>query len=505
MQRSTDRLTYASFAGAVAVWALALFLTPILPSVDYPQHLALAAMLRRFTDANSPERRLFETNLVSYNGGFHVLTVALSFVLPIEIAGKVVLAAIGIGLAVAWTRIVVLTERPASRVFAVLPLLGGYWFAWGFVNFGAGLAIGLFLVGRMLAPAETRRARVVDAALALLACWAHLLAAAVCFLFCGIVALGRSSGDVRQRLSTTLRLLSPLGLAVAYGAIVYLRQERSAYRNYEYARLEGLRPTVLAKIEGFGGFAAGLRTDRVDALLVWAVVLLTSLAFLLRDRDDRPTIDRLALLATSVTLFIALPHTFWATNFVYQRFAMLVVLFGVAAAPRARPPFERAIGGGFVAIGVLGALLFVASMRRAARELADLDRFLHSAPPSLKVIGLIYQPGLSSFEPPILLHAPALYVARRGGESAFAFTRTMSLPLHYRFSEVPPSLPFNFEWSPWVYRADAAYARRFGVIFLKAPQPNVRPEKLLGRAGITSAAMLAHVGPYWLLRVDDIR
>jgi hypothetical protein len=228
-------------------------------------------------------------------------------------------------------------------------------------------------------------------------------------------------------------------------------------------------------------------------------------AVVLRDREDRPRLDLRALVVVSFGLYLAVPHTFWATNFVYERFAMAIVLFAACAAPRVRPAYERIVEGAFVAIGALSALLFASSMHRASRELSDLDRLIDAAPPSERVIGVVYDPRTPSFDPPILLHAPALYVARRGGEAAFAFTRTMSLPLHYRASQIPPAVPFKFEWSPGLYRANTDYAARFPTIFLKTQRAEDSPQLPLKHAGIGSAKLLAHVGEYWLLRVERAR
>jgi len=55
---------------AAALFSAALWVTPFPPFIDYPQHVAVGALLRRMVDPASPERALYETNLVTYNGGF---------------------------------------------------------------------------------------------------------------------------------------------------------------------------------------------------------------------------------------------------------------------------------------------------------------------------------------------------------------------------------------------------------------------------------------------------
>ena len=77
---------------AAALFSAALWVTPFPPLIDYPQHVAVGALLRRMIDPASPERALYETNLVTYNGGFHVVLAALSFLMRPETAGKVLVS-----------------------------------------------------------------------------------------------------------------------------------------------------------------------------------------------------------------------------------------------------------------------------------------------------------------------------------------------------------------------------------------------------------------------------
>ena len=103
--------------GCAFVFVGALWRVHTLPFVDYPQHLALAASLRRMAHAGAPERLLFDTNLASYNSLFHVLVAALNFVLPIDDAGKVVVGGYFVLMAAAALALLRATGRPrtASR------------------------------------------------------------------------------------------------------------------------------------------------------------------------------------------------------------------------------------------------------------------------------------------------------------------------------------------------------------------------------------------------------
>src|SRR3954454_5105329 len=76
-QLDTRALTLVYWATAF-LFSLAFWVTPFPPLIDYPQHVAVGALLRRMMDPAAPERSLYDVNLITYNGGFHVLIAALS-------------------------------------------------------------------------------------------------------------------------------------------------------------------------------------------------------------------------------------------------------------------------------------------------------------------------------------------------------------------------------------------------------------------------------------------
>ncbi|MGH7438522.1 MAG: hypothetical protein ACRENE_22780, partial [Polyangiaceae bacterium] len=88
-----SRGTTAAYWAAVALVISGLFVTHLLPCVDYPQHLALADVLRRLWNASGPEHAMYVANYFTYNGLFHEVVAALSILVPIEVAGRLLVAA----------------------------------------------------------------------------------------------------------------------------------------------------------------------------------------------------------------------------------------------------------------------------------------------------------------------------------------------------------------------------------------------------------------------------
>jgi len=91
LELESRELTLVYWATAF-LFSLALWVTPFPPLIDYPQHVAVGALLRRMADPLSPERALYDPNFITYNGGFHVVIAALSFAMRPEIAGKLLLS-----------------------------------------------------------------------------------------------------------------------------------------------------------------------------------------------------------------------------------------------------------------------------------------------------------------------------------------------------------------------------------------------------------------------------
>src|SRR5215831_7210913 len=116
------------------LYTLPIWLTRFPQMVDYPQHLAMAAIVRFYHD---PARRFFEIYTLAFsrpNTLFELVVAALSFVLPIDLAGRLVVA-----LAVAAVGPAALAlARRAGRPdwYALVALAGAYNFAyyWGFVG-----------------------------------------------------------------------------------------------------------------------------------------------------------------------------------------------------------------------------------------------------------------------------------------------------------------------------------------------------------------------------------
>jgi hypothetical protein len=499
-----------AFWASIAALCVALFLSRSLPLVDYPQHLALAGILRRMLDPSAPERALFETNLLSYNSAFHVLVAALNVVLPIDIAGKLVVSLYIVLAAVASLLLLRATGRPRARAFLVTPILVGYSFAWGFINFGLGLAIQLIVLSRVLDQSpKSRRDDAITALLAVLGAWTHLLGSALGYMLMlvAIVVRVQTERDAfGVRLGRAFRSGLPLIPAIVYCAIVYFRQKQLAWQNFEYGAYEGNDVFAMVKVKDFTTYATGLRADMLDAKILGVGLGLLLLSALFRDETDEPPPVLRWLVVASVIAYLIIPHVFWATNFVFERLTFLVVLTLTLWVPRAKPRQEELIKLMSVSVGLAAAASFFLFMRDVARETADFDAVVAEMPKGRKVTGLLWHPRIEATLQWTLIHFPAYYVARNGGEVAFSFTRTMSLPVHYKRHTLPPDPPANFEWNPGDYRHHAAFAKYFDLILMKTTFDDGKdPRASVWGHHADEVKTVLHRGRYWVFETKDIK
>lgn len=495
---------------AIALVCVALFRSRSLPLVDYPQHLALAGILRRMLDPSAPERQLFETNLLSYNSAFHVLVAALNVALPIDAAGKVVVSLYVVLAAVATLLLLRATGRPRARAYLMVPVLVGYSFAWGFINFGLGLAIQLIVLARVVdqAPRKTLKYDAITALLATLGAWTHLLGSALGYMLMLVAIVVRVQTErepFMTRLGRAVRTGLPLLPAIAYCVVVYFRQKKLAWQNFEYGQYEGNDVFAMAKIKGFLGYATGLRADELDAKILGVGLGLLLLGALLRDTDDETPPVLPWLFVASLVSYLVIPHVFWATNFVFERITFIVVLTAILWAPRANPRQEELLRLMGVSVGLGAAASFYMFMGRVAEETRDLDTVIEAMPKNRRVTGLFWYPKIDVTYQWSLLHSPAYYVARNGGEVAFSFTRTMSLPVHYKRETLPPDPPANFEWNPSDYRANTPYAKYFDLILMKTTHDDGKdPRESVWHSHANEVDVVLHRGRYWVFETKRV-
>jgi len=469
------RVARPAFALALLAGVAPLWCAGQLPMVDLPQHLHLISVLHRLDDATTLYPQVFaaRAELTPYLGYYFSVNL-LSWLVPLELANRVFLSAMVLGLPLATAFLLRSLGRPRWPAVLTLPFAYGDSFGWGFVNSSASFVLALLAAGlfvRALTDAPRRRRWAVAQALVLVAVvlmhvqgFLFLALALPLLLLTTRVPDGGPAGPLRPRLPAVLSTVPAVALFGVWGAgrlLAPAEVEEGApwkawgpllsERNLSFKplrqNLEEL-PELLANLMKDGGDRWGLR----------AVVAVSVVALVLWIGGQRSTpregpVERwrlpgLALLAG--LLFLLLPFDIrGAVYYLNSRYAHLLAPLAVASVPAVAGRMRPVL----LAAGLVAALVLAVPLGRGFHdfdlEAAPLLRFGEETPPRPRIMGLIFDPGSRVVRHPVFLHAAAVPARLRGGITNFSFARTPHSPVRYRGAP-PPTFPS--EWRPDGFR-----------------------------------------------------
>lgn len=521
-----------------ALVALAVFIPSLPPLVDYPQHLGIAAIMRRLLDPSAPEHRAFEVDLYSYNTLFQFLVSWLGVVMPVESAGKlaVALALFTVVAGLVW----LLAELGRPRWYAAfaVPALFSFAVGWGFINHALG--VGLAMLGLATVARSIRRPSLVDFAATLaigfVSAFCHVLGM---LLFCLLAAsitpelafrAGRATaGSLPWRVfvggrNAFLALLPLLG--GAYWCIWVFRRQYSQDPDSYTAGNEGVMPTFWEKLTGFAAYTTGVFRDGTDKVLVlMAVVLMLAIvALAFTTRGDRraegvaPSAfprgwsgPLLLPLLVCVISYFRVPMVLFGTHLVFPRFGQIVVLAAILALPVLSALWATRLRWAALGLASLTAVDLVVHMAGHAAEVRDVSALIDRLPPEQRVAAVVYDQDSGYFSQGSLVHLAGYYTARKGGQWAFSFARFRSLPLDFRPRSQPAWPKVGWEFQPADYNVRCKYARFFSLLIVAAPnslangsEADVR--KLVFRADARDPHIrfVAREGRFWAFDTDGV-
>jgi hypothetical protein len=430
------------------VWVLPLWTTPFPPMLDYPQQLAVAAMLRWMGDPVRGFSKAYEPALWHPQGLFEMVTATLAWLLPIEVAGKLV---VSLSLAAVLPTAMVLCRRagrPEWYGLLALAVTYNHVFFWGFVD--SLIACPLFLGGLALADriVEERpgwRGWCLLAGLTPLFYTAHLQ---MLFLFAGAVGwLALVRQPPLRTLAFHLSALLP-GAALGAGVLAWVHLH-SAEVMTGFQRYLDAQPTILlgtgekaGRVPGllFGVYSDG--TQEILGLILAAVVLILGLRRLsagvagasAADREGLLVRTRFATLAGWILLLFFLLPEFASGYLVSERLVPLAAMVMVAGLPRPSLARRRVAAVAAVLLLALQLSAVLDGFRTFGVETAGLRKVLDAAEPGQALAGLMFEQSNSTWMTPadLLRHFPAYYQVEKGGRVALSFALFFNAPVRYR-------------------------------------------------------------------------
>lgn len=356
-----------------AAWLLLcvpLFVAQILPSVDFPNHLARAFLLARWDTLHGYGEFYRPQWAVLPNLALDLITVPLAKVFPPLIAGRIFVALlIGINLWGGARLSKAVTGYWSLWCLAPGLLIYSRIFSYGFFSFLFGLGIALWALSVHI---ERRDRRPLDRlwpavlfAFALFAC--HLVTLALFLLLAGAYDLGR---DIAERKSWRHYALDAgILLASAFLPAVLLLLASPTAGEATAMTFRDLGPKV--KMLGAIFRTGQARWDTIFTLAVVALVVVLCLTKRLR-LDKRMGLPALAV----TTVFLLAPYGFKEAFNVDTRLPLVVAIVALMClAPATRAGAKVA---GFAVVGLLAfrvastAVHYAAWQSRIGQAMADL-------------------------------------------------------------------------------------------------------------------------------------
>jgi hypothetical protein len=427
---------------AVPWLAAAAVAAPVLvcrypPMMDLPCHEEIVAAMRHFGDASRYPPGLLAWNLGHPNQLFYVLACALAFVLPVDLACKVVVAASVAAVPLAAGRLA--DHLRASRWTAVLvaPLGLGFFFYFGFV--GNLLSLGMLLASMPTfdrlasSPSPTRAG---GATLILLLLYvAHDSAIVIGGMSIVVLSLGRP-----VTLRGTACRAAPLvvGACVMVAQVVYAMHHlgpnlRALPRFIDLATWQKIDqlPEALLGLHGS-------MTTRPAFFLIAALIALLALhrmrapARAPREPGVRPWLDahRFELLGVVLIVsYFVVPFAFAGAMWLHARFLTPgIALLAIALSPRLplRMPTSARLGS-VVAVAAVLALVRPEMVATGA-VYSDLDPILERIAPGSAIAPLDLSGGVRRWLVFSVAGAASRASAERGGRMAASFIETSPIP-----------------------------------------------------------------------------
>jgi hypothetical protein len=521
----------------VALVTAGLFVTRLLPCVDYPQHLALSDVARRLAVPGAPEGAIYQLNYFTYNGLFHILVAWLSRWLPIELAGRLVVALSLAGMAAAVVALVRVLRRPPVYAALFTPILFSFSVGWGFVNYTLATAIAAWALV-FVARAAARPAVVPVLAVGVLgmACaFAHVLAMLILCLGAAAIALemawrstaaasdtgpraGPGPRETTPGLPRAVRALgkailaaAPLLVGCAYCVLVYRVQYDWDPNMYRDPTLEGAAPPLWEKLTWFTAYSTDLFWDASDQVVLFFALFVLSAAEAVawwRRRKGMPSDDEspgfFLPFAAWLGAYFATPMVLVGTHLIFPRLSQWAVLGGILAVPALPRAWSARAEKWVLGLGVFAGCNLVAHCALYAYETNDASRVIDDLPEGGAATAVIWDPGTYAFRNGTLTHLAAYYGARKHGTWAFAFARYLSVPVRFKANSQPAWPARGWEFDADEYDARCKYARAFPLVIVKAPalpgvglddEPAVRA--LVFKQDAARPRLLSHHGRFW--------
>lgn len=456
-----------------------LFVVEFMPFLDWPQHLGMVSFLRHqsdflwgFSQFAKAHNNPFATYVV-----FYYLSAWLSYLMPVPLASKVLLALYVVGTplaAVYMLRSFKLSPWPALLIFVVVYNWPLYM---GFIPYVLSFPFLCLTVGLMVRMARGFRWSLWWAMVfvSIILFYSHVFAY-LCAGFLGVVVvLTFRFRSFKQRWYTSLSWVPSMAwfgiwmyqLLLSRAGGPALQQSASGDAHLGGGWWKANYRPVGQKIASLGEHLneafhgnQDLQVVRLWLLcLVWLIAVGVAIR-LYRWWTQQPNVrwawwPSFLLVASMFGLYMAMPMglfgVWWALS---PRLVPLIALLAILLVP---PLFQRSWLNAMVCVPVIALTIWscnlnVRKYRSFQKEARFVNEALDAIPQGSRVYGLIYNAGSYVMSNGAFLHFPVYYLVRRGGLVGFSHLQYAVMPASLKNTAVAPYPGHRAEWEPWRWK-----------------------------------------------------
>lgn len=478
------------------LWLIALILSIVplwlvhyLPMVDLPGHAALMTALERLTAGDPAFTEQFRANWVTpYLLGYG-LFFALSLILPIALAAKVIVS-VAIFLTPLLTGIF-LREIGADQRWKWFAIPAAYTLAfyWGFLSFVVAMPVGLWLMIETLRfdrEPDLRRGLLV-AAIALLALFSHIIVMGLACMCALVYIAGGRWSDPRGMLMRFVPYTSPLPLIAVWFVFTLKTVEGVQDSPIAYGRL-------IDRIYYLVAQPAGFEQPTLLAAVVWlAIVVLPMVCGSRWSRNPARWLPFVAVMAA----FFVVPSLAFRSGFLYERLGAFFMITWLMAwdPPDPDKPRKKLDALAIVAVGVW-ILANTWRFSVFATETKDFRAVLDVMEPGRRTASLVVNIAPDMFMTPVYLHFASWYQAEKKGIVDFNFADFQMVVQRPDISE--PRIDETLAWRPDLFDWERNGGSNYYYFLIKADF-DVGTYVFRDRLDET-VELAAHSGGWWLYR-----
>lgn len=480
-----DRLFYFALALAVApIW-----LFKYLPGVDLPAHAAQIAALHEIWRGNPVFTELFSVNLLTPYLTATALGALLAYVMPINVAVKLMLTFVMAGTPVLFSNIAKATGSNHRWRWLVIPSIYSFAFYWGFFPFLFAVPLGLLLVWftvRFNEQPSLARAFII-AIYSVFLFVSHLLV----LCYSSMLALAWIVGS---NLKTPLRCAKLVLPFTAPLPLIALWLSTSLQSGTYVSSQQMFFGPMLFRLRQLITQPSGIDGEFLFvAIAVTAVIIFLPLLSKARFTKS-PAKWTMALCGFAV--FMTFPATAMGTAYLYLRFGLYLPFLWLLLWEKGDAETGRYDSLGMIAVAV-SVGIFAVQLSGFNTEAKGFDKIVEHIEPGSRVASLPVVNRGEYFEYPSYLHFPSWYQSQGRGVIDFNFGLFYGTMVIYK-DDKRPAFNDTLTWLPMEFQWDANGGDNYDYFIVHA---NIDVSKAIFK-GISRkrVELIAQEGWWWLYR-----